>query len=134
MIDLTQLTKEELLQQTSEILKELQRRDQENFPYKVGDCFYRVAPSSMGHGIETCRIDSITSVVDVTMLVFDACNNAHKYTTSYTLEKFLNTWKVRISDSIFDLYKENVKAVNNLNKELVSKIIQLSKEYDSERN
>lgn len=133
-MDLTKLTKDELLQQVLKIQEELNRRDRENFPYEVGQCFYKVAPSSMGHGIETCRIDSLTSTVNVTMLVFDACNNSHKYTNSYSYDKFVTTWKVRISDKIFDLYKENLKVINNLNKELVSKVIQLSKEYDCERN
>lgn len=132
-MDLTKLTKDELLQQAVKIHEELNRRDCENFPYEVGQCFYRVAPSSMGHGIETCRIDSITSTVNVTMLVFDACNNSHRYTNSFSYDKFMDMWKIRISDKIFELHKENMKAVNNLNKELVSKIIQLSKEYDSER-
>lgn len=133
-MDLTKLTKDELLQQVLQIREELNRRECENFPYKEGDCFYRVAPSSMGRGIETCRIDSLTSMVNVTMLVFDACNNSHRYTNSFSYDKFMDMWKIRISDKIFELHKENTKAVNNLNKELVSKIIQLSKEYDSEGN
>lgn len=133
-MDLTKLTKDELVQQIVKIQEELNRRDRENFPYKEGDCFYRIAPPSMGHGIETCRIDSLTSTVNFTMLVFDACNNSHRYTNSYSYDKFMNTWKVRISNKIFELHKENMKAINDLNKELVSKIIQLSKEYDSEGN
>lgn len=132
-MDLTKLTKDELLQQVLKIQEELNRRDHENFPYEVGQCFYRVAPSSMGHGIETCRIDSLTSTVNVTMLVFDACNNSHRYTNSYSYDKFMNTWKVRISDKIFDLHKATAKRIYDLNKELVNNIIQLSKEYDSER-
>ena len=133
-MDLTKLTKDELLQQVVKIQEELNRRDRENFPYKEGDCFYRVAPSSMGHGIETCRIDSLTSTVNVTMLVFDACNNAHRYTNSYSYTKFMETWEVRINGKIFDLYKDNVKRINDLNRELVNNVIQLSKEYDNQGN
>lgn len=133
-MDLTKLTTDELLQQIMKIQEELSRRSQDDFPYKEGDCFYRVAPSAMGHGIETCRIDHITSVVNVTMLVFDACNKSHRFTTVFSPDKFMNMWKTRISDKIFELHRENMKAVNDLNKELVSKIIQLSKEYDCERN
>lgn len=133
-MDLTKLTKDELLKQALKINAELNRRYRENFPYEVGQCFYRVAPSSMGHGIETCRIDSLTSTVNVTMLVFDACNNSHRYTNSYSYNEFVQTWKVRISGRIFDLYKDNVKRINDLNRELVNNVIQLSKEYDSEGN
>lgn len=133
-MDLTKLTKDELLQQVLKIQEELNRRRRSDFPYKEGDCFYRIAPSSMGHGIEICRIDSLTSTVNVTMLVFDACNNSHRYTNSYFYDKFMDTWKIRTSDKIFELHKENMKAVNDLNKELVNKIIQLSEEYDSEGN
>lgn len=133
-MDLTKLTKEELLQQILKIKEELIRRDGSDFPYKEGDCFYRVAPSAMGHGIETCRIDHLTSMVNVTMLVFDACNKSHRYTTVFSRDKFMDMWKIRISDKIFELHKENMKALNELNKKLVSKIIQLSKEYDCERN
>lgn len=133
-MDLTKLTKEELLQQILKIQEELSRRNRSDFPYKEGDCFFRVAPSSMGHGIETCRIDHITSMVNVTMLVFDACNNSHRYTNAFSYDKFMDMWKTRISDEIFELHRENMKAVNDLNKELVSKIMQLSKEYDCERN
>ena len=133
-MDLTKLTKDELVQQIIKIEEELIRRDESDFPYKEGDCFYRIAPSAMGHGIETCRIDHLNSMVNVTMLVFDACNKSHRYTTVFSRDKFMNMWKIRISDKIFELHKENVKAINDLNKELVSKIIQLSKEYDCERN
>ena len=133
-MDLTKLTKDELLQQVLKIQEELNRRDRENFPYEVGQCFYKVAPSSMGHGIETCKIESLTSTVNVIMLVFDACNNSHRYVNSYSYNEFMKTWKVRISDRIFDLYKNNVKRINDLNRELVNNVIQLSKEYDSEGN
>ena len=133
-MDLTKLTKDELLQLALKIHEELNRRDHENFPYEVGQCFYRIAPSSMGHGIETCRIDSLTSTVNVTMLVFDACNNSHRYTNSYSYDKFMDTWETRINGRIFDLYKDNVKRVNDLNRELVNNVIQLSKEYDNKGN
>lgn len=133
-MDLTKLTKDELLQQVLKIHEELSRREHENFPYEEGQCFYRIAPSSMGHGIETCRIDSLTSTVNVTMLVFDACNNSHRYTKSYSYDKFMETWEVRINGKIFDLYKDNVKRINDLNRELVNNVIQLSKEYDNQGN
>lgn len=133
-MDLTKLTKDELLQQVVKIQEELNRRDRENFPYEVGQCFYRIAPSSMGHGIETCKIDSLTSTVNVIMLVFDACNKSHRYVNSYSYSEFMKTWKVRISGRIFDLYKDNVKRINDLNKELVNNVIQLSKEYDNKGN
>lgn len=133
-MDLTKLTKDELVQQIIKIHEELNRRDHENFPYEVGQCFYRVAPISMGHGIETCKIESLTSTVNVIMLVFDACNNSHRYVNSYSYNEFVKTWKVRISGRIFDLYKNNKNKINDLNKELVNNVIQLSKEYDSEGN
>lgn len=133
-MDLTKLTTDELLQQILKIQEELSYRSRGTFPYKEGDCFYRIAPSAMGHGIETCRIDHLTSMVNVTMLVFDACNNSHRYTQAFSYDKFMDMWKIRISDKIFELHKENIKAVNDLNKELVSKVIQLSKEYDNQGN
>lgn len=133
-IDLSDYSKEELLQLSGAILKELEHRSQKDFPYMIGDCFYRAAPSSKGSGIETCRIDSLDSTVNVTMLVFDACNNAHRYTNAYSYENFVKTWKTRISYNIFDLYKENLKSINDLNRDLVNKVINLSKEYDDRGN
>lgn len=128
IINLAEYSDEELLSIVSAVRDECVKRSVAEFPHKVGDCFFRVAPASLGRGLMICRITSMEDSVECDILNIDACNNSWKSSTSYGYKKFCEDWTTPISPSVFDLYKEKVNKINAINNDFVRQVIKLKDE------
>lgn len=125
IINLAEYSDEELLSIVEAIRKECVKRSSNEFPHKVGDCFFKVAPASMGSGLMICRIESLEDSVSCDIINIDACNNSWKSSTAYGYKRFCEDWTTPISPSVFDLYKEKVNKINAINNDFVRQVIEL---------
>ena len=125
-MDLSNLSEQELKDLRKSISDELDARDSNNFPYKEGDCFF--STNEKGIGFSLCRIDKMNRTgVDVTMIFVDSSNNASKHTSGYSYSYFKNDWNEFIDSSVFDLFEENQKAIGELKRAFVKKVLSLRK-------
>lgn len=126
IINLSEYSDEELLLMTEAIKKETVKRTVRNFPYKIGDCFFRIAPSSMGRGMMICKIEDLDKAIKCKILNIDSCSNSWITSTYYTYTEFVNDWKTPIDSKVFDLHKELNRSINKLNVEFANQVIDLS--------
>ena len=124
-MDLSKYTDDQLVELMVEIKSECIKRDKQDFSHKVGDCFFKVAPSSMGRGLMICKILHLGTTVECKEINIDACNNSWISKTEYYYKKFTETWKTPISPKVFDLYTEKHNQINDINLEFVNKVIAL---------
>ena len=125
IINLADYSDEELLSIVEAIRKECVKRSANDFPHKVGDCFFKVAPSSMGRGLMICKITSLEDSISCDVINIDACNNSWISSTAYGYKRFCEDWDTPISSSAFDLYKEKVNKINAINNDFVRQVIKL---------
>lgn len=125
-MDLSNLSEQELKNLRKSINEELCSRESIDFPYKEGDCFF--STNEKGVGFSLCRIDKMNKTgIDVTMIFTDSCNNSAKHTSGYSYSYFKNDWNELIDSSVFDLFEEHQKAIGELKRAFVKKVLSLRK-------
>ena len=125
MINLSWYSDQELEELNKQIIKEQRRREKEDFPYKVGDCFINCKNCE----IHICLIEEIDTSVKTKNLYIDKTLKASTYETHYSFGFFQEEWKKSMDPKVFELFSTNNKAISALKSEFAKQIINLRNEW-----
>ena len=131
MLDLTKYSEQELEALRKAISKELNKREEKTFPYKVGDCFCDCEPHSYGKAWTIVRIDSIDAQVGYTGIYINATLDKNMFKSHTSFDCFQQNYKTPIDPSVFDLFHENDKAIGELKSQFIEQVFKLC--YDKRR-
>ena len=134
MLDLTKYSKQELEALRKAISKEERKRNSENFPYKVGDCFCDSEPNSGGKAWTIVRIDKLEEQVSYTGIYINTTLDRNMFNSHMSFDYFKDNYKTPMDPSIFNIFSENSKAIEKLKLSFIEEVIKLRKEYAKKEN
>lgn len=125
MFDLIKYSDQELEALKKAISKELNKRAEKAFPYKVGDCFCDFEPGSGGKAWTIVRIDKIDEQVGYTGIYINATLDRNMFSSHTSFDYFQQNYKTPIDPSVFNLFHENAKAIGELKSQFVEQVFKL---------
>ena len=134
MLDLTKYSEQELEALGKAISKELNKREEETFPYKVGDCFCDSENTSGGKAWTIVRIDKIDRQVAYTGIYINVTLDRNMFDSHMSFDYFKKFYKTPIDPSVFDLFHENAKAIGELKRAFMTEVFKLREEYVKKEN
>lgn len=134
MLDLVKYSDPELEALRKAIVKEQRKREEETFPYKVGDCFCDSENTSGGKTWTIVRINKIDRQVDYTGIYINVTLDRNMFDSHMSFDYFKKYYKTPIDPSVFDLFHENAKAIGELKKAFMTKVFKLREEYAKKEN
>lgn len=134
MFDLTKYSEQELEALRKAIVKEQRKREEKIFPYKVGDCFCDCEPTSHGKTWTIVRINEINGQVGYTGIYINATLDRNMFDSQMSFDYFKQCYRTPIDPSVFNVFHENAKAIEELKNAFMTEVFKLRKEYANKEN